>query len=60
MWPGPRTILGGVFLEIMDAVSVYVDMLQLALPFTFLFWGGEMIVTTFLRTAFGGRLSFKL
>lgn len=47
-------------MEIMDIVSVYVDMLQLALPFTFLFWGGEMIVTTFLRTAFGGRLSFKL
>lgn len=43
-----------------DTVSVYVAMIQMALPFTFIFWGGEMIVTTFLRTAFGGKLSFKV
>lgn len=43
-----------------DTVSVYVTMIQMALPFTFIFWGGEMIVTTFLRTAFGGKLSFKV
>lgn len=60
VWPGPRFILGGVFMEVADIVSVYVDMIRMALPFTFLFWGGEMIVTTFLRTAFGGKLSFKV
>jgi hypothetical protein len=59
-WPGPLFILGGVFMVVSDTVSVYVTMIQMALPFTFIFWGGEMIVTTFLRTAFGGKLSFKV
>lgn len=60
MWPGPYSFLEGDFLLVADIVSVYVDMLQMALPFTFVFWGGEMIVSSFLRVAFGGRLSFKL
>lgn len=42
-----------------DIVTLYVEILQLALPFTFIFWVCEMITTTILRTAFGGRLSFR-
>ena len=47
-------------MEIAPIVSLYVDMLQIALPVAFVFWGGELIVTSFLRAGFGGRLSFKI
>lgn len=45
---------------ISDIVALYVEIIREALPFVLVFWIGELIVTTFLRTAFSGRLSFKL
>ena len=47
-------------MEIADIVSLYADIVSMAVPFTFIFWVGEMIVSTFLRSAFGGKLSFKV
>lgn len=47
-------------MEIAPIVSVYVDIVQAALPVAFVFWAGELIVTSFLRAVFGGRLSFKI
>lgn len=43
---------------ISDIVSLYVDCIQVALPFTITFWICDFIVTTFLRAAFGGKLTF--
>lgn len=42
-----------------EIITLYADVIREALPFTVLFWMGEMIVTTFLRAAFSGKLSFK-
>lgn len=42
-----------------DIIALYVDCMQIALPFTICFYLCDFIVTTFLRTAFGGKLSFK-
>ena len=47
------------YMEIADIVLVYVDCIKTALPFTFIFWACDMITCTILRTAFGGKLSFK-
>lgn len=46
-------------MEIAPIVSLYVDMLHIALPVAIVFWAGELIVTTVLRAAFGGKLSFR-
>lgn len=42
-----------------DIVSLYVEVIELALPFTLIFYFCDFIVSTFLRAAFGGRLTFK-
>lgn len=41
-------------------VSVCVDIYSAAVPIALVFWLAELIVTTFLRAAFGGRLSFNV
>ena len=46
-------------MEIADIVSLYVEVIQIALPFTITFWMCNMLVGTFLRAAFGGPLTFK-
>lgn len=46
-------------MEISDIVGLYVECIQIALPFTIAFYLCDFIVTTFLRTAFGGKLTFK-
>lgn len=46
-------------MEIADIVSLYVQCVTVALPFTITFWICDFIVTTYLRAAFGGRLSFR-
>lgn len=46
-------------MEISDIVSLYVECIQIALPFTIAFYLCDFIVTTFLRVAFGGKLTFK-
>lgn len=47
-------------MELSDIVSVYVQVIREALPFTLVFFFGDMIVTTFLSSAFGGRFTFKV
>lgn len=39
-------------------VDVYVEILRQAVPVALVFGFGDLIVTTVLRVAFGGRLSF--
>lgn len=46
-------------MAVSDIIALYVDCIQIALPFTICFYLCDFIVTTFLRTAFGGKLSFK-
>lgn len=46
-------------MEINDIVALYVECIQIALPFTIAFYLCDFIVTTFLRVAFGGKLTFK-
>lgn len=46
-------------MQIADIVALFVDCIRLALPFTVIFWVCEMIVCFILRSAFGGKLSFK-
>lgn len=38
------------------AVDTYTDLLVMALPIAIVFEVGNLITSTFLRTAFGGRL----
>ena len=47
-------------MEAVEVVKLYVEIVKLAIPFTFMFWVCEMITTTVLRAALGGRLSFKV
>ena len=46
-------------MEAVEIAQLYVDIVSAALPFTLVFFFGDFIVTTFLRAAFGGRLTFK-
>lgn len=45
-------------MEISDIVALYVQCIQIALPVTIVFWMCDFIVCTFLRAAFGGKLTF--
>lgn len=47
-------------MEAVEVVKLYAEILKLALPFTFVFWVCEMITTTVIRSALGGRLSFNI
>lgn len=40
------------------AIQTFTDILQIALPIAIVFEIGNLIVSTFMRTAFGGRLWF--
>lgn len=40
------------------AVTIYVEMLKLALPIAIVFEISNLIVCTFMRVAFGGKLWF--
>lgn len=42
-----------------EIVQLYAEVISQALPFTITFFFCDFLVTTFLRAAFGGRLSFK-
>ena len=43
-----------------EIIELFAEIVHEAVPFTVVFWFGEMMVTTFLRSAFSGRLSFKV
>lgn len=57
--PRPFILDRGVVMEVSEIIVLFVEVITQALPFTIVFWMGELIVTTFLRAAFSGRLSFK-
>ena len=40
------------------ALDLYVQLIELAVPITIVFEMGNIIVSTFLRVAFGGKLWF--
>lgn len=42
-----------------EIVALYVDLIQVALPFTIVFWMCDFVVCTLLKAAFGGRFDFK-
>lgn len=42
-----------------DIIALYIDVISEALPFAVVFWMGNLIVSTFLRAAFGGKLEFR-
>lgn len=42
-----------------EIVALYVDVIQVALPFVIIFWVCDFIVQVFLRAAFGGKLTFR-
>lgn len=46
-------------MEIADIVSLYVECINIALPFAVIFWLGDFVVSTILRAAFGGKLTFR-
>jgi len=46
-------------MEISAIVSLYVECIRIALPFTIVFYISDFLVTTILRAAFGGKLTFK-
>ena len=52
-------MLGGVVLSVSDAVSVYVSLIEYVIPFVAVFLLGDLCVSTILRAAFGGRLTFR-
>lgn len=46
-------------MELTAIVSLYVEIVESAIPVALVFGFGDLIVATFLRAAFGGRLSLK-
>lgn len=40
------------------AIATYTEIMEIALPIAIVFSVGNLIVATFLRTAFGGKLWF--
>lgn len=38
------------------AIELYVEIIRMALPFAIVFGLGNVVVSTFLRAAFGGKL----
>lgn len=42
-----------------EIVSLYVQAIQVALPFVIVFWLCDFVIVTILRAAFGGRFDFK-
>lgn len=41
-----------------EAIAIYTEVITYALPFAIAFEVGNLIVSTFLRAAFGGKLWF--
>lgn len=42
-----------------DIVALYVDCLNAALPIALTIWAANLLVSTILRAAFGGKLEFR-
>lgn len=39
-------------------IGLYVQFIELVIPFVFIFWVCDFLTCTILRAAFGGRLTF--
>lgn len=48
---------GGELMQ--DAISLFTEVVQAAIPYGITFALGQLIVNTFMGMAFGGRISFK-
>lgn len=46
-------------MDISSIVSLYVECLEWALPITIVLYFCDFLVTTILRTAFGGKFTFR-
>lgn len=46
-------------MAVSEIVAIYVECMTIALPVTIVFFLGDLIVTSVLRSMFGGRLTFK-
>ncbi len=46
-------------MDLNEIIVLYVDCIKIALPFTITFYICNLLVSTFLRTAFGGKLTFR-
>lgn len=46
-------------MSVNEIIALYVECIEIALPFTICFYICDFLVTTFLRVAFGGKLNFK-
>lgn len=46
-------------MEAQEIIALYVQCIQTALPFTVIFWISDLVVSTILRAAFGGKLVFR-
>lgn len=42
-----------------DAIALFTEVVKGAIPYGMTFALGELIVNTFMRMAFGGKISFK-
>lgn len=42
-----------------DIIALFVDIVEVAVPFATIFTLGNILVNTFLRMAFGGKVEFK-
>ena len=45
-------------MNVSDIVSLYVDIIRLAVPYVFVFWACDFVTCTVLRAVLGGRLTF--
>lgn len=46
-------------MEYNDIIALFVDIVENAVPFAVVFTLGNILVNTFLRMAFGGKIEFK-
>lgn len=59
-WDRVIVLRGLKRMSVQEIVKLYVEVMQEAIPFAVVFWMGNLIVSTFCRAAFGGRLEFRV
>lgn len=52
-------VISGSSYMIQWAINLYTQTVQVAVPIALVFGIGNLLVSTFLRVAFGGRLEFR-
>lgn len=51
--------VGGENMAVSDIALLFAEVVKEAIPITIVWYLGELVVGSFLRAAFGGRLTFK-